>query len=274
MQCITGKDYSGPATKLCAEDVTDAAKDVPCSPYSIKTVIAVETGGHGFDPCGRPIILYEPHVMWRVVKNDPQLQQQLAAAGLAYPVWGTRPYPPGQDAQYDRLDRVVAAAGPELAVRACSWGMGQVLGENFSMLKYASAAAMVADAVKSEALQLQQMMRFIASANLGGSLRSQSWYAFALGYNGKANAINYSGRLSRTYRVVASNVGVGYPADPGRVTINNAPDIMLHPARPADATPDTLAARWQVPPAAHLVDVTADDLNAQFLAQHPDGITA
>ena len=56
------------------------------------------------------------------------------AAGLAYPKWGERPYPS------DSYPRIMAAGAIDLqaALKATSWGMGQILGENYAAAGFRS----------------------------------------------------------------------------------------------------------------------------------------
>jgi hypothetical protein len=176
--------------KGAAERLTDADILAACAaegvPYlNLKAVINTETSGSGFDREGRPSILFEPHVFWR---NLPPSQQTVASdLGIAYPKWGMRPYPP------DSYPHLVQACGinETAALKSASWGLGQVLGENFQTLGYTSVQDMVADALQSEALQLQQMIAFIKGNGLLQRLAAGDWAAFARGYNGAGYAQNH-----------------------------------------------------------------------------------
>lgn len=238
---MIGEQYIGRADVLQQKDIYDAAKELNCDPMNIRALLAVETGGHGFDSFGRPIILFEPHVMWRVCTGDVATQKKLMAAGVAYPVWGTRPYPAGQDAQYQRIAQAAAIAGEELALRACSWGLGQQLGENFKLLGYTTCKAEVQDVMASERLQLFQMVRFLEKANAELALAQRMWYTVGRIYNGAGNAQAYAVKLANAYAQLHVKPWPQWPVEPGRV---NPIDINLHPARPADKSADQLNAEW------------------------------
>ena len=144
-------------------------------------------------------MLYEPHVMDRSLSRfRPALLSQARAAGLAYPAWGTRPYPPAGDARWTVFDHA-AALDMECACRATSWGLGQVLGEGFAALNYGSASALAHDAMVSEARQLGQMVAFIKAHKLDAALVRQDWRAFALGYNGGGQVDAYANKLQLAY---------------------------------------------------------------------------
>ena len=188
----------GRALKMTREDIANAAAFLGCSTAALRAVIAVESSGRGFDDKGRPIILFEPHVFWRNLDGDER--QNALMLGLAYPKWGTRAYPRGNDAQYVRLE-AARKINNEAAFKSVSIGLGQILGENFHSAGAQSAGGMFVDACDSEGVQLMQMAHFIKSNRLDESLRRNNWAAFARGYNGPGFAKNhYDVKLADAYR--------------------------------------------------------------------------
>lgn len=189
---------AGAARKLTQKDIADAAMSLGVDVPTIKAVIKVESSGNGFDARNRPTILFEPHVFYRNLDGD-NLQKAIML-GLAYPRWGTRPYPRGSDAQYVRLEQARQISN-ERAFRSVSIGLGQILGENFAMTGHRSAAEMFVSACHGEREQLMQMVNFIKTSRLGQYLRNRNWAGFAAGYNGPGFRKNsYDTKLADAYR--------------------------------------------------------------------------
>lgn len=191
--------WAGQARRLAPGDVPAAAKALGVPVAALRAVLAVEARGTGFDAAGRPIILYEPHVFHRQLKANARGKlADATGAGLAYPAWGTKPYPKGQDAQYARLD-AASAIDPECAARACSWGMGQILGENYGQAGYKTALDLVAAFQRSEADQVGAMLRLVKAWGLVPALVSLDWARFARRYNGPGQVAKYSAMLADAY---------------------------------------------------------------------------
>lgn len=208
--------FRGRAERLSAEDVTAAARAAGIQPAALRAVLAVEAAGSGFDAAGRPTMLREGHVFWRCL--DVGKRREAADAGLAWPAWRPGQYPASADRRYADLARA-CAIDPEAALMSCSWGIGQVLGENWRLCGHASAAEMVASAMASEAQQLGTMLAFIDARRLTKPLRDLDWHRFARGYNGSQYARHdYAGRLARAYAAALSEGGKGV-ADPWRAVI-------------------------------------------------------
>lgn len=191
-------NFAGDARRLTRRDVEVCAESIGCEYAALRAVLDVESRGAGFDNKRRPIILFEPHVFYRNLPPGSAKLKAAMAAGLAYPIWGEKPYPKGQDAQYDRLSRAIEI-DEEAAFRAVSVGMGQVLGENYFKAGCPSARALFHQAMVSERQQLEHMISFIRSSRLDDDLRELRWESFARGYNGPGQVKKYAGLLRRSY---------------------------------------------------------------------------
>lgn len=160
----------------------------------IHAVMDVEAAGSGFDGQGRPKILYEPHVFYR---NSSGSARALAVAkGLAYAVWKPGSYPK------DSYPRFLAALDIDetAAIKACSWGLSQILGENFVAAGYDTPQDMVVDFAADEDNHLEAMVRFIKANRLDDELRAHNWAGFARGYNGVRYRENrYDEKLAAAY---------------------------------------------------------------------------
>jgi hypothetical protein len=188
--------FTGPARPLTARDVDNAAAEIGCEVAALRAVLAVESRNSGFDAKRRPIILFEPHVFYRNLQGAER--QRAVEEGLAYQKWGAKPYPRGQDAQYDRLSRA-AKIDEEAAFRSISVGLGQVLGKNYAAAGCSSAVEMFEQARESEAAQLGHMLGFIRARRIDDDLRNRNWETFARVYNGPGQVKKYSAWLAREY---------------------------------------------------------------------------
>ena len=188
--------FQGPALRRTAEGVARATALIGCKPAALEAVIAVETGGSGFDAAQRPRALFEPHVFYASLAEAPTLRTAAVAAGLAYPHWGARPYPSDS---YPRI-HAACAIDEERALGATSWGLPQLLGRNYAAAGYSSAVSMVEAFRTGEDEQLAAMARFVRAAGLAPALAQEDWTAFARGYNGAGYAkMHYDRKLATAF---------------------------------------------------------------------------
>ncbi|MFG7490153.1 N-acetylmuramidase family protein [Methylorubrum rhodesianum] len=145
----------------------------------IHAVMEVEASGGGFDRLKRPKMLFEPHVFWRNLAGAERTRA--ASLGLAYAAWKPGAYPSDS---YPRLMQAMAI-NETAALKASSWGLGQILGENHRAAGYATPQAMVLACCNGgEAEHLAAMVRFVVTNGLDDDLRRHDWAGFARGYNG------------------------------------------------------------------------------------------
>jgi hypothetical protein len=189
-----GEPWRGRARRLAALDFGRIGQRIGVSEDHVRAVVEVETAGGGFDSEGRVRMLFEPHVFYRQL--GPSRRAVAEAQGLAYPRWGTRPYP--RDS-YPRLLMAMQIDRPA-ALRSCSWGLGQIMGFNHRDCGYTSAEEMVVAFADDEAKHVEAMIDFIRANNLDDDLREGRWAAFARGYNGPGYRQNgYDTRLAAAY---------------------------------------------------------------------------
>lgn len=187
------KNFKGAAHRLGDQDIAQVAHDLGCSEDTIHAVLDVEARGSGFDDHGRPTMLFEPHVFYRNLKGAEQ--DRAVRAGLAYPKW-RRNYPKDS---YPRLE-AARAINAESAYRAASWGLSQILGENFKEAGFPSAAAMVEACCESEGRQLAMMATLMRAWGLQTALRNRQWATIARRWNGPGYADNhYDTRLAARF---------------------------------------------------------------------------
>lgn len=189
--------FQGAAKRLDDIDLPRVGALIGVGEDEIHAILDVEARGSGFDPQGRPKILFEPHVFYRNLSGAKRTAA--VKAGLAYARWRPGAYGP-ESAQYPKLARAMAI-DETAALKACSWGLGQILGENHKMIGYATVQAMVAAFVESEAAHLEGVIRFIQKAGLADEVRRHDWTGLARGYNGASYAKHgYHTRLAAAFR--------------------------------------------------------------------------
>lgn len=203
-------NFTGTGAKLADADYARAAKTIGCEPAAIRAVVSVEAAGAGFDASNRPKLLPEPHYFYKLLSGAKR--EAAVKAGLAYKTWGEKPYDKTQDLRYARLDRMIDI-DLETALDSCSWGLGQIMGNNAETCGYTSAQAMVTAFLSGEGAQLDGIVGFIIGNGLAKALARRDWATFAGGYNGPGYAKNeYDIKLKRAFANFSKSLPID--ADP------------------------------------------------------------
>ena len=190
--------------------LVDAAKRLGVDLASIYAVNEVESLGSGFLDNGKPKVLFERHVMHRLLAT-PRHDDDDAAALKAHADDLAKVYPAlvnsqpggyaGGTAEHQRLAqaRMIDAT---CADESASWGAFQVMGYHWQRLGYASLADFTTRMATSEADQFEAFVRYIeAEPALHKALKAKKWAEFAKRYNGPAYARNlYDVKLERAYQ--------------------------------------------------------------------------
>ena len=181
--------------KLQDEDLPRIGHRIGVGEDEIHAVLDVESRGSGFDSKGRVVMLFEPHIFYRELTVRSQ-RDEAVAQGLAYKNWVAGKYPKDSYPRYEKACKI----NPTAAARACSWGLGQIMGFNHVDAGYDSVFEMIDDFKISEANQLEAMINFIVANHLDDELREHDWRGFARGYNGPNYATHgYHTRLQDRY---------------------------------------------------------------------------
>lgn len=182
---------------LTDNDFKAAAAVLGVEVAAIKAVASVETKGSAWESPGVPRILYERHIMARLLKA-----KGIPTAGLPSDLVNTTPGGYGKySEQHGKLDRAVKI-DRDCALQSCSWGMFQLMGFNYKLCGYKDIQAFVNDMYASEAKQLQAFVGFIKSnPKLNQALRDKNWPVVAAQYNGADYKINaYDTKLAEAYK--------------------------------------------------------------------------
>lgn len=204
-------DFAGAARPLDKIDVAQLAHRIGASEDHLQAFLNVESRSRGFDREGRPIILTEPHVFYRNLKGSER--SEAVRQGLAYPRWGEKPYPRSQDDRYDWL-KAAMKINQSAALKSVSWGMSQVLGENFSVVGYPSVEAMVSAFMRDEEEHVEAMVKFILANGIADDLMAERWDVVARVYNGpgyKKNA--YHTKMAKEYAKLRGVADSGWAPD-------------------------------------------------------------
>jgi hypothetical protein len=191
-------NFSGLGVPLTQAGIAAAAGAADIGVPELWALMSVETSGCGFLPDRRPKILFERHIFSRLTDgrfdvDDPDISQ---------PSQGGYGFPGGH--QYDRLC-VALTLDAAAALQSASWGLGQVMGENFRDSGFPSVDDMVAAMIAREDSQLQAIVAFLKATGMDQSLREHDWASFARRYNGPNFAANnYDGLLSHFYEIYSA----------------------------------------------------------------------
>jgi len=155
------------------------------------------------ESAGRPLwdglcpIRIEGHYFYRLLKGDARKEAQ--KQGLASPTAGAVKNPAKMAARYAMLDRMIAI-DEDAALASCSWGLGQVMGEHWKSLGYASVQELAKEAKSSVTGQVNLMGRFIKKNGLVDALKQKDWARFARRYNGPGYKQNrYDEKMAEAY---------------------------------------------------------------------------
>ena len=186
-------EFAGIAAPLSGSCLDRLATSLRTDLPSLWAVMTVETSGCGFLPDRRPKILFERHKFSELTNHrfdatHPDISNRTAGG-----------YGEAGANQYVRL-QAATALDRSAALRATSWGLGQVMGFNAARAGYANVEDMVAAFTESEDRQIAAMAEFIRTGQLDGALSAHHWAQFAERYNGANYSINdYDGKLARYY---------------------------------------------------------------------------
>lgn len=169
----------------------------------------VESKGLGFLDNGKPVILFERHVMYerlQLVRTPADDQEQLLRRALLLAKQAPTLVNPkaggyiGGTAEHQRLAQA-RQLDEVAALESASWGAFQVMGYHWQRLGYSSIHDFAAAMNRSEADHLEAFVRYIeADINLLKALKAQKWATVAKLYNGPDYQRNlYDVKLERAF---------------------------------------------------------------------------
>jgi N-acetylmuramidase len=183
-----------PKFTLTHDDFIKAATRLGCSVDAIKDVSIVETNGGGFNPDGSPKTLFEGHYFSRLTNH----QYDEAYPTISYPKWTREFYGHNAQAEQTRLE-LAKGLDEEAALRSASWGMYQIMGDNFKLCGFEDVQSFVNAMCEGAGPQLDAFVNYVISRHLDNELRDLHWSDFARAYNGPGQVEMYAGKLDTNY---------------------------------------------------------------------------
>jgi peptidoglycan hydrolase-like protein with peptidoglycan-binding domain len=187
-------------TPLTSADYDAAAATLACDVAAIKAVAIVECARDAFDSLKRPTILYERHLFHRLTKGQydaqaPDISNREAGGYGKF------------SEQYPKLARAYQLDS-DAALKACSWGMFQILGENHVAAGFpATVVDYVRAMCQSEREHLNAFVSFIKTdPRKHDALRAHDWTTFAQLYNGpQFHKNHYDTKMADAYKAAGGH---------------------------------------------------------------------
>ncbi|MER9829153.1 N-acetylmuramidase domain-containing protein [Mesorhizobium sp. M0134] len=211
--------FKGAAKRITDLDIPRIGAIIGVGEDEIHAFMDVEAAGSGFDRYGRPKLLFEPHVFYRNLSGAKRAAA--VKVGVAYAKWGAKPYPK------DSYPRLVAAMAIDetAALKSASWGLTQILGENFKAAGYPTVQAMVQAFMDDEAAHLEATVKLLVAWKVDDDLRAHRWPVVADTWNGPGYKKNrYDSKLAAAYAKWQRIRDTPY-----------SPDAPAKPAKPAES---------------------------------------
>ena len=204
LTALAGRDTS---RYLKRQDLQQAADRLGVPLASVMAINQVESRGEGFASNGRPVILFERHVMHARLQANGLSESEADSLAVAFPSVVNRT-PGGYLGGTAEHQRLAAArmVHEDSALESASWGLFQIMGYHWQRLGYHDAQHFADTMALSEAAQLDAFVTFIETEPaLHKALKARKWAEFARRYNGPAYAKNlYDVKLARAYAGFAS----------------------------------------------------------------------
>ncbi|MDD0998470.1 N-acetylmuramidase family protein [Pseudomonas sp. TNT2022 ID1044] len=190
-------------------DLVNAAERLGVPLASVYAINEVESKGSGFLDNGKPVILFERHIMYRQLKKvrdeDDDANElkrhadHLAAANPAVVNPKSGGYA-GGSAEHQRL-ATARLIDDTAALESASWGAFQIMGFHWQRLGYSNVQDFVTAMSAGESQQFDAFVRFIETDPvLHKALKGRKWAEFAKLYNGPDYQRNlYDIKLQRAY---------------------------------------------------------------------------
>lgn len=196
-----------------AEAYGHAAWFLMCEPAALRAFAEVEAGPNGaFNDDGTPVVLFERHKFNRHTLGRylgtklPSAPKGASWASIAEKGWGG--HGPAR-VQHEKL-AFAASLDREAALQSASWGLFQILGENWQQAGFDSLQAFVNAMIRDVDGHLRALVMFIRNNRaLLTAVRSKDWPVAAYHFNGplfKANL--YDSKMEAAYAKLRAKGGM------------------------------------------------------------------
>lgn len=189
----------GACLKLVPSDFVSAGKEMGVEAAAVHAVASVESGGRTGFESQLPKIRYENHWFQRFTKHAYDKKYPHLSCAYKSKQYKLTHASGGNLGQW-KLLREAFALNSSAAVRACSWGMFQVMGDNYKNIGWKDLQAFIDAMYQSEGQHLRAFMGFCRANNLIRYLKNHQWTSFAKSYNGPSYADNaYDVKMKQAY---------------------------------------------------------------------------
>lgn len=185
---------------LTDSDITEMANELKIEKPAIQAIYTVESGGFGFLPDGRPKVLFEGHVFWKLLDRKGYNPEEMAEEypDLIYKSWTREHYLRGME-EWMRLGRA-RLIDNDAGVMSASFGTFQIMGVNYKLCGYTNVDDFLNNQFNNEVDHLRDLGNFIKNKGLLEHLQNKEWAKFARGYNGPAYKKNkYDEKLEAAF---------------------------------------------------------------------------
>lgn len=166
MSTLKYADFKGPAKAIEDLDLPRIGHTIGVGEDELHAFMDVEAAGSPFDASGRPKMLFEPHRFYANLTGTKRADA--VKKGLAYSKWKPGAYPK------DSYPRLIDAMkiDPEAALKSASWGLGQVMGENYKQVGFDNVFDMVNAACEDAENHLVMMVNFLVTNHIDDDMRT------------------------------------------------------------------------------------------------------
>lgn len=186
---------SSTASKVTDEEIQTAAAVYGLNKHHVKAILSTESGGAGFYADGKPRILFEAQLFSHFTNH----QYDESNPTISSKTWNRALYSKHSEDEYNRLKEAMDLDS-DAALKSASFGLCQILGENFHESGCASVEDFVKENCKNEIDQVKLFLHFIHSKGLIEKLKNLDWAGVAKGYNGPGYEANhYDEKLKENY---------------------------------------------------------------------------
>lgn len=180
----------------------ELAKKYDLEPAVILAIQSVESGNNGYLPDGRPKILFEGHVFWRMLKAAGKNPADYVKGNedILFEKQDRSKYTRGA-AEYARLEKA-EKIDRVAALKSASWGEFQIMGFNHKTVGYPDVDSFVESIKQPGAGQIRAVLAFMDNNKLLPLVRGphKNWAKFAAAYNGAGYKKNqYDVKLLKAY---------------------------------------------------------------------------
>lgn len=180
---------------------------------AVKAVTQTESRGRGYFENGLPVILYERHKFFGFTKPKmpppPKNKKATKVAATVHPFAKfsdiCNPKAGGYGPEAIQYEKFVKAAllDKNAAIKSCSWGGFQVLGEYYDQIGFSSATDLANSSIRSMDGQAKLFVGYLKMNHAAlKALFAKEWETFTYNYNGsgwKTNNSDYPKKMENFY---------------------------------------------------------------------------